>query len=125
MCRLVQALITGASTEVGSLAGPAVTRPTDRAEHRGRDEAAEQLRIVVSEVANHAGAAADAAARQADLLETAFALHQQHGDTKCPVCGIGQLDAEWADRSHTALEADRAELADLRGSPALISIRGP
>ncbi len=57
----------------------------------------------LDEAARHArGLAGTDAARDlelADLLAGARRFHAQHGDGDCPVCGAGDLDAEWADRT--------------------------
>ncbi len=45
-------------------------------------------------------------------------MHRTHGDGPCPVCGVGQLDADWARRSSAALSAEQAELAELSVRPS-------
>ena len=80
----------------------------------------ERLRQAVGAVAGHAGTVADVAARHADLLSQALAMHRDHGDRPCPVCGVGTLDTEWADRSMAALAAEQAELTELRAARDLL-----
>ncbi len=58
-------------------------------------------------------------ARRERLLSEALQLHESAGDTDCPVCGTGHLDAEWRRRTSETLvrtdalrdESQRAERA--------------
>ncbi len=77
-------------------------------------QAATDLRAAVSEVAEHGGTLLDLAERRADLLRSALALHEQHGDTDCPVCGVGRLDAEWRARIDAELSDEDEQLLVLR-----------
>lgn len=43
-------------------------------------------------------------ADRARLLEVSLEFHANHGDQKCPVCGSGDLSAEWAVAARKALE---------------------
>ena len=49
--------------------------------------------------------------RSAELLEIALEEHKEHGETDCPVCGVGRLDESW--RSET-----EKQLAELRQASA-------
>lgn len=40
------------------------------------------------------------------LLAEALHFHETSGDTECPVCGTGSLNAEWRDRTKAALAED-------------------
>ena len=52
--------------------------------------------------------AADAlAADRGRLLEMSLEFHDHHGDQKCPVCGHGNLTADWAVAARAALEQDQ------------------
>lgn len=80
----------------------------------GRDRVtrtATRLRTAVAELAATAGTVVDRSSRQAELLDAALALHGEHGDQSCPVCGVGTLDAGWAERTRIALEEDRSARA--------------
>ena len=51
-------------------------------------------------------------ARRERLLADALSLHDDSGDAACPVCGTGELDADWRQRTSEALartDALRAE----------------
>ncbi|GAB3283121.1 ATP-binding protein [Kineosporia babensis] len=49
----------------------------------------------------------DAAARRVQLLGLALEHHDQAGDTACPVCETGRLDADWAERTRAELVQDQ------------------
>ena len=53
-------------------------------------QAAVDLRAAVSSLAGLAGSAVEISARHADLLQEALNLHRDHGDTRCPICGVGE-----------------------------------
>lgn len=76
-------------------------------------EATGRLRAAVAAMADHAGTATERSAQHADLLTQALALHRDHGDQPCPVCGVGALDGSWAERTRVALADDRAAAAEL------------
>ena len=77
-------------------------------------QVAMDLRAAVSEVAEQGGTLLDLAERRAGLLRSALALHEQHGDTDCPVCGVGRLDAEWRERINAELSDEDEQLLVLR-----------
>lgn len=58
------------------------------------------------------------AADRAQLLESSLEFHDQHGDQRCPVCGQGALDHEWALTARAALERDQSALRDLTAARA-------
>jgi DNA repair exonuclease SbcCD ATPase subunit len=47
------------------------------------------------------------AADRAELLEMGLDFHEHFGDQKCPVCGHGTLDANWAVAARAALEQEQ------------------
>ncbi|MDH6197999.1 DNA repair exonuclease SbcCD ATPase subunit [Mycobacterium frederiksbergense] len=47
------------------------------------------------------------AADRGRLVEMSLEFHEAHGDQKCPVCGHGDLTAEWATAARSALEQDQ------------------
>ncbi|MEV6603092.1 hypothetical protein [Kutzneria sp. NPDC051319] len=54
------------------------------------------------------------AERRADLLQRALEFHQHADDGKCPVCGIGDLDAAWQQRAEQEVAAEREEISRRR-----------
>jgi predicted ATPase len=62
-------------------------------------------------VAEHAAHGAAASQQVTALLEQALTYHDTHGDGPCPVCGTGELDAGWHERSSETLARLRAETA--------------
>jgi hypothetical protein len=58
------------------------------------------------------------AADRAQLLESSLEFHEQHGDQRCPVCGQGTLDENWALAARAALERDQSALSDLTAARA-------
>ena len=67
-------------------------------------ELASRLESAISVVAQLEDAEAGRAARVALLLQQALHEHEDHGDMPCPVCGEGQLDASWRQRTEAELE---------------------
>ncbi len=67
-------------------------------------------------VAEHAASATDLLVERSLVLSQALGLHAVHGDMECPVCGVGLLDTTWAQQAKSALDAENAELADLRAA---------
>lgn len=71
------------------------------------EEAAEGVAKAVSTVAEQTDTEAGRSRRMIDLLQTALDEHAEHGDSPCPVCGVGSMDAAWRSQAE-------AQLADLR-----------
>jgi ABC-type hemin transport system ATPase subunit len=118
---LVQALVTGShATESGPVTALRSLATIAAPEVGRAQEVAAQLRDAIGTMAAHAGATADVAARHATLLTEALALHDEHGEQPCPVCGVGQLDDSWAERSRVFLDAERSELDELRAARAAL-----
>ncbi len=77
-----------------------------------------------------AGARADATAgtpaadarRVAGLLRAGLSHHQEHGDSTCPLCGVGTLDETW--RAAAAVEADRFGILAKEADNADLQLRG-
>lgn len=42
-----------------------------------------------------------------ELLAAALRHHDGHGDSPCPVCGVGTLDTHWRERAETEVQASR------------------
>ena len=58
-------------------------------------------------VAQWVGTDADRSLRTARLLEQALDLHEHGGDSDCPVCGAGHIDAAW--RAQTVEQIDELQ----------------
>jgi ABC-type branched-subunit amino acid transport system ATPase component len=58
------------------------------------------------------------AADRARLLESSLEFHEQHGTQRCPVCGQGTLDGDWAVAARAALERDQSAARDLTAARA-------
>jgi DNA repair exonuclease SbcCD ATPase subunit len=54
------------------------------------------------------------AERRADLLHKALEFHRHEGDGKCPVCGTGDLDANWRTSAEREVAAERQEITRRR-----------
>ena len=116
----VQGLVTGVHNRgIGFAGRPAEPDAVDIAGFGAVAQNAEQLRQAVGAVAGHAGTVADLAAQHADLLSQALAMHRDHGDRPCPVCGVGRLDADWARPQYgrTRSGAGRAHRVAFRARP--------
>ncbi|GAA5038722.1 AAA family ATPase [Actinopolymorpha pittospori] len=72
-------------------------------------EVVRTLREAGAQAATAGETSSQLAERRASLLRQALEIHQAHGDARCPVCGVGDLDAAW----HTRVEAELAT-EDLR-----------
>jgi hypothetical protein len=70
-------------------------------------EVARNVRSALDLVAEAGTTETSSADVVATLLERALAYHSEHGDTPCPVCGGGALDAPW--RGHAAAELTRLQ----------------
>jgi recombinational DNA repair ATPase RecF len=77
---------------------------------------ADELLAAVQELAQIGGTASAQAHVRSTLLEQALALHSEHGDQDCPVCGVGALDSSWRERVARQLEAEKSEFAAIRAA---------
>ncbi|MCX8564017.1 AAA family ATPase [Mycolicibacterium mucogenicum] len=57
-----------------------------------------------------------AADKRVSVLKAALDFHDEVGDGDCPVCGVGQLDATWAQTARSAIVDDEAALAEYRSA---------
>lgn len=71
--------------------------------------AADELHSAAAEYAAVSEQVVAVAAARADLLRQALAFHGTHGDSRCPVCGVGELDEAWAARVGAALAETRGQ----------------
>lgn len=58
------------------------------------------------------------AADRGRLLEMSLDFHEEHGDQKCPVCGRGTLDDNWAVAARAALEQEQIAAQSLKAARA-------
>ncbi|HEY9392060.1 MAG TPA: AAA family ATPase, partial [Mycobacteriales bacterium] len=65
----------------------------------------------------------DLAERRTALLRDAVALHEQHGQMPCPVCGVGTLDGPWLTRAQTELSGEDDRLRELRQARERLAAR--
>jgi len=72
------------------------------------------VRAAVEAVAGATTGDAAATRSVAELLHRALEHHAAHGDGPCPVCGNGQLDADWRERADANLGGLRALTENLR-----------
>ena len=73
--------------------------------------AAEELRAATEAVRDVEQTDAGRARQTADLLDHALAVHAAHGDQPCPVCGSGELTADWRSRVEAEVQRLRTEAA--------------
>ena len=67
------------------------------------DAAATRIERAVAALEAMAGSDPARARSIADLLATALGHHDRHGGGPCPVCGVGTLDAAWAEHARTQI----------------------
>ena len=80
--------------------------------------AASQLRTAVGDLQRVAVNAAALVDKRVAVLHAALDFHQHAGDTSCPVCGGGQLDADWVARTRSAVSEAETALAEYRSATA-------
>lgn len=78
--------------------------------------AASELRAAVADLQRVAVDAAALVDKRVGVLHAALDFHQHAGDTSCPVCGGGQLDADWVARAHSAVAEAETSLAEYRSA---------
>lgn len=80
------------------------------------ETSASRLRSAVAGVQRTAVEAAALVDQRVSLLQSALDFHEHAGDANCPVCGGGRLDADWADRTRTAVAEAESALAEYRSA---------
>ncbi|ORV10004.1 recombinase RecF [Mycobacterium celatum] len=80
------------------------------------EAATSRLRSAAQAAAHAATAVIDLADQRVELLQDALRFHDHAGDTECPVCGQGQLDADWAMRTRDFVARSQGELAEYRSA---------
>lgn len=113
----IRALATGAG-EAQSDVAPAL-RALAQLETPAIDtveEATRHLRAAAQAAADTATAAIDLTSQRVDLLRTALRFHDQGGDTDCPVCAQGRLDANWATAAQDTIASSEELLDEYRAT---------
>ncbi|GAB96961.1 DNA repair exonuclease SbcCD ATPase subunit [Kineosphaera limosa] len=77
------------------------------------DQEADRLRRAVEALAAVSESHLEVLSRQVAVWDAALALHEDGGDTLCPVCEVGQLDGPATQRIHREREVSRARLREL------------
>nr|WP_228768675.1 AAA family ATPase [Mycolicibacterium malmesburyense]CRL68226.1 hypothetical protein CPGR_00788 [Mycolicibacterium malmesburyense] len=115
----VLALATGAE-DPGLQVVPALRRLTQLATPTldDIDTAATRLREAAEAAAAAASTIAESASQRVELLQAAIRFHDHAGDTDCPVCGEGRLDADWATRTRDAIVNSEESLKEYRSATA-------
>lgn len=93
----VRALATG--TEAAAQTGTAALRAfvaLNGLDPAPAQAAAAELRAAVAACANVTDRASETLQRQLTTVRAALAAHEHDGDMTCPVCGVGELDADRA-----------------------------
>jgi uncharacterized Zn finger protein (UPF0148 family) len=80
------------------------------------DDASRRLRSAMQAAVNTATAVIDRTHQRVELLQAALRFHEHTGDTVCPVCGQGQLDADWAARTRSNIASSQDELVEYRSA---------
>jgi AAA domain len=78
--------------------------------------ASTRLRSAVQAAVTTATSLIDRTHQRLELLQAALRFHEHAGDTECPVCGQGQLDADWAARARDSIASSQEELAEYRSA---------
>lgn len=97
-------------TEGSSASVPAAWTRAQRLTVPGDEEVAltcDALRSAADNEQEEAGRSDALAADRGRLLAMSLEFHDHHGDQKCPVCGHGNLTADWAVAARAALEQDQ------------------
>ena len=113
----VLALVTGAGD--GQLQVVPVLRAMTQLEAPAIEDiegAATRLRSAVEAAATTATTIIDLTHQRVELLQAALRFHDHTGDAECPVCGQGQLDADWAVRTRDNIARSQDELAEYRSA---------
>ncbi|AKS35851.1 AAA family ATPase [Mycolicibacterium goodii] len=95
---------------------PAAWRQADELSTPTDDEvtaACEALRAAADAELREVEHADALAADRGRVLSMGLEFHAAHGDQKCPVCGQGDLTAEWAAAARTVLEQDQRSVKTL------------
>ena len=79
---------------------------------------ASQLRTAVGDLQRVAVDAAALVDKRVAVLHAALDFHHHAGDTSCPVCGGGELDADWTGRTRAAVAEAETALAEYRSATA-------
>lgn len=113
----VRALATGAGEAQSDIA-PAlrVLTQLETPSIDAVEAATRELRAAVNAAAETATTAIDLTSQRVELLRTALRFHDQGGDTDCPVCAQGRLDADWATAAQDTITNSEELLDEYRAT---------
>ncbi len=80
------------------------------------EQACVELRAAAAEQAEAERGSVALAADRMQLLETGLLFHDRHGAQPCPVCTVGTLDDDWAQRARVALAEELEAAQTLRAA---------
>jgi recombinational DNA repair ATPase RecF len=80
------------------------------------DAATRRLREAASAVQATTSSLVDLTEQRVSVLQSALRFFERAGDSDCPVCGQGQLDAGWAQRARDTVATSEAALAEHRAA---------
>ena len=110
-------LATGADAHTDATIGPLRNISTIAvADAEEVAERAERLRQALAETARLAGTALELAEQRSKLLSGAIAFFDSQGEGDCPVCGVGQLTADWKEHATAELESGASVLVEIRSA---------
>ncbi|MFV8242622.1 AAA family ATPase [Mycolicibacterium peregrinum] len=81
-------------------------------------QACQNLRLAADAEKAEVGRADVLNADRVQLLELSLEFHASHGDQKCPVCGSGDLTAQWVAAARAALEESQQSAQSLSSARA-------
>ncbi|MBU9763565.1 AAA family ATPase [Mycobacterium sp. TNTM28] len=79
-------------------------------------DATRHLRTAIKAAADTATAAIDLTSQRVELLRTALRFHDTAGDTDCPVCAQGRLDAAWVATAQDSITSSEDLLDEYRAT---------
>ena len=113
-------LATGTADGQGRIAQLRIVAGAATPDTEAVTAAAAAFRTAVARATGTTSEALTLADRQSSLIRAALGVYELTGDTTCPVCGEGALDAQW--KAHAIEESARVEelLRDVRAREAAV-----
>jgi recombinational DNA repair ATPase RecF len=118
---ILTTLVTGDHTDDGTAAALRQVAELELPPAGTYADAMDRVRRAQTELAALDVQEQAAARRRLSLLEGALAVHDEHGDGPCPVCGVGRLDKAWEGRVRAELAAHEEHLVRTRQATAAVS----
>ncbi|KAA0115087.1 AAA family ATPase [Mycolicibacterium sp. P9-22] len=113
----IQAVVTGAGhSELEVLRALEMLGETELPLVEDIEACATRLRAAAEAIRRNEMEMVALTAERVDLLHGALEYHSRAGETDCPVCGDGRLDAEWTERTRTAVVEGEAAVAEYRSA---------